>query len=62
MIGAYGDRFAKPPHIDRLAARGLLFENAYCNQAVCAASRTTIATDLRALFAHHLEIRTPFRQ
>ncbi len=41
-IGAYGDRFARTPHIDRLAARGMRFDRAYCNQAVCAPSRFTL--------------------
>lgn len=38
-IGAFGDPYAKTPELDKLAARGLRFENAYCNQAVCAPSR-----------------------
>lgn len=41
-LGCYGDRAARTPHLDRLAARGLRFDLAYCNQAVCAASRFTL--------------------
>ncbi|MCP4849390.1 MAG: sulfatase [Verrucomicrobiaceae bacterium] len=41
-LGCYGDKHAKTPHIDRLAARGNRFELAYCNQAVCAPSRFTL--------------------
>ncbi|MHC4995494.1 MAG: sulfatase-like hydrolase/transferase, partial [Planctomycetota bacterium] len=41
-IGAYGDKLAITPNIDRLAARGARFTRAYCNQAVCAASRNAL--------------------
>lgn len=41
-IGCYGDLQARTPNIDALAARGMRFEMAYCNQAVCAPSRFTL--------------------
>jgi iduronate 2-sulfatase len=41
-LGCYGDQTAITPSIDRLAARGMRFELAYCNQAVCAPSRFTL--------------------
>lgn len=41
-LGCYGDTAAKTPHMDRLATRGMRFDLAYCNQAVCAPSRFTL--------------------
>jgi iduronate 2-sulfatase len=43
-LGCYGDPLAKTPHIDRLAAGGRLFLAAYCQQAVCGPSRTSLLT------------------
>ncbi len=42
VLGCYGDKTAKTPHLDALAARGMRFDAAYCNQAVCAPSRFTL--------------------
>ena len=41
-LGCYGDPHARTPHLDKLAERGMRFELAYCNQAVCAPSRFTL--------------------
>ncbi len=38
---------AKTPNIDRLAAKGVLFERAYCAAPLCNPSRTAIMTGLR---------------
>lgn len=47
-FGAYGATWVHSPHLDRLAARGLRFEAAYCNQAVCAPSRNNLLTSSRS--------------
>ena len=44
-LGCYGTR-ALTPNIDALAASGLKFDRAYCNQAVCGASRVSLMTGL----------------
>ncbi len=38
-LSAYGNRVSKTPHIDALAARGVVFESFYCNSPLCAPSR-----------------------
>jgi choline-sulfatase len=44
-LGANPD--AKTPHIDRLAARGVLFTNAHCQAPICNPSRTSFMTGMR---------------
>ena len=44
-LGVYGAR-AITPNIDKLAAKSLVFNRAYCNQAVCGASRTSLMSGL----------------
>ena len=46
-LGCDGDRHTRTPNVDRLAVRSLLFERAYCQQAVCAPSRASLLTGLR---------------
>jgi len=41
-LGCYGDRYADSPHIDALAAKGVIYLNAWSNAPVCAPARTTI--------------------
>ena len=45
-IGAYGNAKIQTPHVDRLAASGTLFEQAYCTQPVCSPSRASVLTGL----------------
>ncbi|HYO81564.1 MAG TPA: sulfatase [Bryobacteraceae bacterium] len=44
--GAYGDKTARTPNLDKLAADGVRFTNAYCTTASCSASRSVIHSGL----------------
>ncbi len=60
-LGAYGDPIAKTPHMDRLAARGMRFDAAYCNQAVCSPSRNNLMLGSRSTSLGIYNLSTNFR-
>lgn len=62
VLGCYGDEAARSPHMDRLAARGVRFDSAYCNQAVCAPSRNSLLTGLRPQTIGIYNLGTNFRK
>jgi arylsulfatase A-like enzyme len=62
QLGCYGDRYAKTPHIDGLAAGGVVFQRAYCQQAVCGPSRASLLTGLRPDTIRVYDLETPFRK
>ena len=43
-MGCYGDKYAKTPCLDKLAAQGILYLNAFANAPVCAPARSTLIT------------------
>lgn len=42
VTGCYGDPHVHTPNLDRLAAAGALFSNAYCNSPICVPSRMSM--------------------
>jgi iduronate 2-sulfatase len=61
VLGCYGNPLVHSPNIDRLAAHGVVFERAYCNQAVCAPSRNALLTGLRPQTLGIYDLGTNFR-
>jgi arylsulfatase A-like enzyme len=47
QLGCYGDTIVKSPNLDSFAKGAMVFNRAYCQQALCSASRASIMTGLR---------------
>ncbi|MFC2116136.1 sulfatase [Bacteroidota bacterium] len=61
-IGCYDHPTVNTPNIDKLASQGILFQNAYCNFAVCNPSRSSFLTGLRPQTLGILDNRSPLRE
>ncbi len=62
LLGCYGAPIIRSPQIDRLAARGVVFDRAYCNQAVCSPSRNALLVGLRPSTIGIYDLATNFRR
>jgi choline-sulfatase len=60
VLGCYGNKMVKTPHIDQLAAKGTLFENAYTNVPICVPARASFATGDYAHRSRHWDNATPY--
>src|SRR5262245_48430113 len=61
-LGAYGNTEVKSPNFDRLAKRSVLFNRAYCQQAVCNPSRASLLTGRRPDSLRVWDLPTHFRE
>lgn len=60
-VGCLGNKQAKTPNVDRLAARGMLFTNASCAASVCNPSRAAVMSGLRPFTTGVYENQTPLQ-
>jgi arylsulfatase A-like enzyme len=60
-INASGSKVIKTPNMDRIAARGTTFDRAYCQQAVCSPSRSSLMTGRRPDATRVWDLDTHFR-
>lgn len=61
-LACYGHPLVKTPHLDQLATRGVLFKQAYCQQALCNPSRASLMTGRRPDSLKVWDLPTHFRE
>lgn len=60
-FGAYGASYVKSPNLDRIAKAGITFNRAYCQQAVCSPTRSSLMTGTRPDTTKVWDLETHFR-
>jgi iduronate 2-sulfatase len=60
-FGAYGASYVKSPNLDRIAKAGITFYRAYCQQAVCSPTRSSLMTGTRPDTTKVWDLETHFR-
>ena len=64
-LEVYGNSQVKTPNLNRLAAMGIRFDNAHCQQPRCGPSRASLMTGLRPdtlnlhTLKHELRLKNP---
>lgn len=61
FLGCYGDKFASTPNLDRLAAEGVVYENAFADAPVSAPARCSLITGVYANSLGTLHMRSSNR-
>jgi uncharacterized sulfatase len=57
ILGCYGDGYAYTPHLDKLAASGTRFTNAFSTSSVCAPARSCLITGIHACALGTIHLR-----
>jgi iduronate 2-sulfatase len=61
QLGCYGDPTVKSPQLDALARRGVVFQQSYCQQALCSPSRISMLSGRYPATTGIFEIGRPLR-